>query len=95
MNGVLSLLKKTALACAVLLALALAPGVPWAAQKGGAKAPAAPAPAAAPAPLPEPPAPVWPEGPAGDAARAFAAGSTLPGRGPSGRNWRKRATARP
>ncbi|WP_241159417.1 MULTISPECIES: sel1 repeat family protein [unclassified Desulfovibrio] len=84
MNGVLSLLKKTALACAVLLALALAAGVPWAAQKSGAKAPApastpapaspAPASAAAATPLPEPPAPVWPEGPAGDAARAFAAG---------------------
>lgn len=95
MNPVPAPLKKCARICAVLLALVLAAGAAWAAQKGAgpkaAAAPAAPTTAAtapaspgaasgAPAPLTEPPAPVWPEGPAGDAARAFAAGDVAKAR---------------
>ena len=87
MDPVFSLMKNTALALAVLLAVALAPAGAHAAQKTASrKAPAA-AQAPAPAPAPAPPAaaapqePVWPEGPAGDAARAFAAGDVATARG--------------
>ena len=81
-----SRIRNFARLLALLLALLLASGPAGAAQKKAAAkkapaAPAAPAPAPAPEPVPTPPAPVWPEGPAGDAARAFAAGDVATARG--------------
>lgn len=76
--------KKLAWTTALLLVLLLAAVEAGAAQKGARKTQAAAPPAPvtpAPEPLPRPPEPVWPEGPAGDAARAFAAGDVATARG--------------